>query len=157
MWDWSVKNACVAIFFIHVSVAANSKPGDGRSTFFEDHLKRLAHAAASGFDTLKQACKLTQSLVDDVYPSITTNSSQLQQLQNVPVHQYSKSILPQGWKHVHPLTCYGDGNCLYRYMHNVNFICHRWYTITHVVCRLLFKSVVICYQGLIDSKGEEGM
>ena len=71
-----ICKACMCCkFFIHVSVAANSKPGDGRSTFFEDHLKRLADAPASGFDTLKQACKLTKSLVDDVYPSITTNSS----------------------------------------------------------------------------------
>ena len=115
------------VYFRHLSCCYIfvTKPGDDhRSTFFKDHLKRLAHAAAGGFDTLQQACKLTQSLIDDVYPSVTTSSTRLQQLQTVPVHLYSKSILPQGWKHVQPLICYGDGNCLYRYSVQLNFIGH---------------------------------
>ena len=102
-------------------VLLTTKPGDGRRTpddyrsnFFKDHLKRLAVAGSSGFDSLKQACEVTQSSIDNLYPSIATRSSQFQSLSTVPVHQYSKSILPHGWKHLLPLACYGDGNCLYR-------------------------------------------
>jgi len=38
-------------------------------------------------------------------------------LQSLPVDRYSKTLLPHAWKHVTPLQCYGDRNCLYRYMY----------------------------------------
>ena len=28
-------------------------------------------------------------------------------------------MLPDNWKHVCPVRCYGDGNCLYRYVYNI--------------------------------------
>ena len=35
-------------------------------------------------------------------------------LHQMPNHSLSASLLPKEWKHLTPLYCYGDGNCLYR-------------------------------------------
>ena len=98
-------------------------------SFFKGQLLALAHATQKdGYSGLLDACKHTQELINQLYPSIPALDINQQQpdLQTTSLDKYSKSILPDEWNHVCPITCYGDGNCLYRYavMLTCNFL---WY------------------------------
>ena len=94
--------------------------GTERGFFFKSQLKNLAHAASSGYNALLEACRHTQLIIDQSYPSIPHMDTKYN-LQTIPTHQYSESILPKEWKHVRPITCYGDGNCLYRCVEHCMF------------------------------------
>ena len=94
-------------------------PGCNRVSFFKKQLIALARATQNnGYNALLDACKQTQLLIDQSYPSIPAIDINQQQpdLQTISFDKYSKSILPDEWKHMCPITCYGDGNCLYRYV-----------------------------------------
>ena len=107
--------------FCQAHLRANSLclPDCNRVAFFKKQLLTLVHASSDGYHALLDACKECQALIDHLFPSIPVmNISQYQShIQTLPTDMYSKSILPEEWKHVCPMTCYGDGNCLYRYVH----------------------------------------
>ena len=82
-------------------------PGCNREGFFKKQLLALAHATQKdGYNALLNACKETQLLIDLSYPSIPAIDINQQQpdLQTISLDKYSKSILPDEWKHVCPIT-----------------------------------------------------
>ena len=85
-----------------------------RIKFFESALKALYEAATKGYESLYASCVNVHDGMHQGYPDIPflTNANDLV---NMRFHAYSKSILPRDSKHLIPLFCNGDGNCLYRY------------------------------------------
>ena len=90
-----------------------------RNKFFQSSLCTLAEAATKGYLTLFGACKEQQISIEQMYPDIPRLES-TSSLHRVPIHALSESLLPNEWKHLTPLYCYGDGNCLYRYASHIN-------------------------------------
>ena len=88
-----------------------------RELFFKKLLTNLAHAASGGYDELYRACKEIQARIDKSYPTLPLLNIKQQQsnLEGLSIDHYSKSFLPDSWRHVCPVSCDGDGNCLYRY------------------------------------------
>ena len=97
-------------------------PDCKRVIFFEEQLLDLQQASSKGYNALLDACIQSQLLFEKSFPSIPAMDINQHQsyLNAVPTDEYSKSILPQEWKHVCPIKCYGDGNCLYRYVFRVH-------------------------------------
>ena len=87
-----------------------------RINFFESTLKALHEAATKGYETLHASCVTIHDDIHQKYPDIPflRNANGLLSMR---FHAYSKSILPHEFKHLVPIFCNGDGNCLYRY-HN---------------------------------------
>lgn len=67
-----------------------------------------------GTATCFLAVKKIRDLFKQKYPQLPymADAGILEQL---PIDARSTQLLPSEWRHVTPLTCYGDGNCLYRY------------------------------------------
>ena len=85
-----------------------------RNKFFESTLKSLYEAATKGYESLYASCILKHDVMHQKYPDIPFLSS-TNELVNMRLHAYSKSVLPHDSKHLIPLFCNGDGNCLYKY------------------------------------------
>lgn len=88
--------------------------GFERELFFRRSLQTLNNSAVIGFDCLRDKCVEIHSKVASLYPNFSFVS--LSELQDLPVHQYSRSLMPADASNMMPLTCIGDGNCLYRYV-----------------------------------------
>ena len=87
--------------------------------FFESQREKLEEAArgTEGYGRLSSSCANAQRLIDQKYPELPQMNT-VSTLQSLPVDRYSKTLLPPEWKHVTPLQCIGDGNCLYRYLYH---------------------------------------
>ena len=86
-----------------------------RINFFESTLKSLREAATKDYETLYASCVSVYDDMRQVYPDIPFLSN-ANGLVNMRFHAYSKSLLPCDFKHLIPLFCNADGNCLYRYV-----------------------------------------
>lgn len=86
-----------------------------RLHFFASWRVQLENAAMdpAQYQSFMSVCHNVYALFAKKYPTIP-EMELVDVLQNLPVDMYSKQLLPQGWKHVTPLQCLGDGNCLYR-------------------------------------------
>ena len=102
-----------SINFIPCRSARQSSSG-----IFRSLLWGLAKASSKGFKNLKMKCEETQALINASYPTIPHAS--IAELQPLPEHKYSKTLLPHEWRMLTPLQCFGDGNCLYRFVTNQN-------------------------------------
>lgn len=65
------------------------------------------------YKSLSEACKRTFAEILSKYPHVP--SVKCSQIFSLPIDQLAKTLLPSEWKHLTPLQCVGDGNCLYRY------------------------------------------
>ena len=74
-------------------------------------------------------------------------------LQNLPTDVNSTKLLPTGWKHLTPLECYGDGNCLYRYV-STNMLFYKANHLHHVPTKHVQASSVFACAAMhaIDHK-----
>ena len=74
----------------------------------------MEEAASHGYDNLLACCREKQLLFKQKYSQLPymADANVLQQL---PTDARSAKLLPTEWRHVTPLMCCGDGNCLYRY------------------------------------------
>ena len=89
--------------------------GTERVLFFQDMLKTLQQGSTSTtYDYFLSFCRNVKFLCDQHYPDL--HSDHHQHTYRYEVDADAKLLLPQGWKHMTPVKCYGDGNCLYRYM-----------------------------------------
>lgn len=89
-----------------------------RVEFFRSLLWDLTKASSKGFGNLKMKCEETQASINTSYPTIPHAS--IAELQVLPEHKYSKTLLPHEQRMLTPLQCLGDGNCLYRFVTNLN-------------------------------------
>ena len=73
-------------------------------------------AATKGYFALKEECHLLQTIIDTIYPSPLT-FAELSVLQSLNQDHYSQELMPSDLtEELIPLKCFGDGNCLFRYM-----------------------------------------
>lgn len=86
-----------------------------RHRFFLLMRETLEAAAVNGFDELYSVCVMAQKAIEDMdfKVPVMQNKEKLILLQE---DAFSKTLLPSDWQHVTPIQCYGDSNCLYRYM-----------------------------------------
>ena len=93
-----------------------------RIQFFEGLLVKLHLAANSGYSSLKNQCHDTQATVNATYPNLP-KFPDISMLHVLEQDSYSKTVIPLDVpERLVPLKCYGDGNCLFRYMNIINFI-----------------------------------
>lgn len=87
--------------------------GVDRISFFQSLLTVLNEAASKGYQSLHASCITAHEDTQQLYSEIPflNNVSSLQSMQR---DAYSMALLPQECKHLIPLFCRGDGNCLYR-------------------------------------------
>ena len=94
-----------------------------RVKFFTNLLKCMEKAASQGYSSLLACCQEKQLLFKQKYPQLP-HMADANVLQELPKDSRSAKLLPFEWRHVTPLMCYGDGNCLYRYATIIStFIC----------------------------------
>ena len=71
-------------------------------------------AATKGYFALTVECHLIWTIINTSYPSPLTLAKQ-SVLQSLSQHSYSKQLIPPDVPEILiPLTCSGDGNCLFR-------------------------------------------
>ena len=82
--------------------------------FFFESLREMLEKSSQVYERLFLSCVDVRSLIEQTYPELPQMES-TSALQSLPVDMHAKTLLPEQWKHVTPLKCEGDGNCLYRY------------------------------------------
>jgi hypothetical protein len=83
---------------------------------FEELLTDLRLAASDGFSALKNQCDSTQTAINATYP-VLPMFKDTSMLHVVDQDSYSKTMIPPDVpEKLIPLKCYGDGNCLFRYI-----------------------------------------
>ena len=85
-----------------------------RPIHFESMRQTLEAAAKIGVEELYSACLKVKGMIEDNGFRLPVLES-YESLSHLPTDEISKKLLPAEWKHVTPLQCLGDGNCLYRY------------------------------------------
>ena len=94
-----------------------------RIHFFESLRLKLEKTAQDDYQRFTMACHNARTSFEQKYPVLPEmESTKVNDLQALPVDNQAKQLLPKGWKHVTPLQCRGDGNCLYRYVANMHCV-----------------------------------
>lgn len=75
----------------------------------------LEAASVDGFNELHSVCVRVQKAIEDAGYEVPVMQNN-EKLILLKEDAFSKTLLPSDWQDVTPIQCYGDGNCLYRYV-----------------------------------------
>lgn len=86
--------------------------------------KTLEAASINGlnrFDEFYSVCVRTQRAIVDAGYEVPVMQTK-EKLIFLKEDAFSKTLLPSNWQNLTPIQCYGDGNCLYRYVYNIQIM-----------------------------------